>query len=261
MTERLEVGGLAFEVRRSPRRKTLGITVDRGGELVLHAPERTPEADLAAWTRSKLLWVHRKLALKEEAAPGVREPDFVAGETFRYLGRAYRLVVIAEQSEPLRFDGRRFFLRRNERAGAAELFRRWYVRVGAPWVARRAGLLSRRAGRAPTRVEVRDLGFRWGSAGKDGLLLFNWRLLQFPVPLVDYVILHELGHLVHSDHGPEFWRALERSLPDWRARQEALHRSAQDAYWCHAQMADRTEGSRSGALRAGAMRSRERQGL
>ncbi|MBE0616943.1 MAG: DUF45 domain-containing protein, partial [Proteobacteria bacterium] len=137
MTEQLVVGGLDFEVRRSPRRKTLGITVDRAGELVLHAPEGVPEADLAAWARSKLLWVHRKLALKAEVAARVREPEFVSGETFRYLGRGYRLKLVPEQREPLRFDGRRFYLRSDATAGAAEAFRRWYVDVGTPWVAKR----------------------------------------------------------------------------------------------------------------------------
>ncbi|MHB8766303.1 MAG: M48 family metallopeptidase [Deferrisomatales bacterium] len=237
MTERLEVGGLTFEVRRSPRRKTLGLTVDRGGELVLHAPAGAPEADLVAWARSKLLWVHRKLALKEEVAPRVREPEFVTGETFRYLGRAYRLAVVAEQPEPLCCDGRRFFLRRDARARGAELFQQWYVRVGTPWVAQRAELLAHRAGGEPSRVEVRDLGYRWGSCGVGGVLYFNWRLLQLPVRLVDYVIAHELVHLAEPHHSPGFWAALERSLPDWRVREAELRGAARDAYWCHGEMA------------------------
>ena len=71
MSEMLEVGGLTFEVRRSRRRKTLGLTVDRGGELRLHAPENTTEHELIQWTRSKFLWVHRTLARKEALAPKV----------------------------------------------------------------------------------------------------------------------------------------------------------------------------------------------
>ena len=98
MSETLEVGGLTFEVRRSPRRKTLGLTVDRGGELRLHAPENTTEHELTRWTRSKLLWVHRALARKEALAPKVRAPEFVSGENFSYLGRNYRLKIVRERS-------------------------------------------------------------------------------------------------------------------------------------------------------------------
>jgi predicted metal-dependent hydrolase len=67
MNETLEVGGLTFEVRRSLRRKTLDLTVDRGGKLVIHVPEHTAEHELTQWTRSKLLWVHRTLARKGSA--------------------------------------------------------------------------------------------------------------------------------------------------------------------------------------------------
>ncbi|GAB4276117.1 MAG: hypothetical protein Kow0092_31820 [Deferrisomatales bacterium] len=146
MTEPLEVGGLAFEVRRSARRRTLGITVDRGGELVLHVPDRAPEEEILAWARSKLLWVHQKLALKEEVAARLRQPEFVSSESLWYLGRAYRLAVVPEQAELLRCDGRRFFLRRDVRARGTELFRQWYVRVVTPWVARRTEFLTRRTG-------------------------------------------------------------------------------------------------------------------
>ena len=91
MTETLQLGGLGFEVRRSDRRKTLGITVDRGGELVAHVPAETAPDELSRWISKKLLWVRRKLALKEEASPKVRSPEFVSGESFCYLGRRYRL--------------------------------------------------------------------------------------------------------------------------------------------------------------------------
>jgi predicted metal-dependent hydrolase len=78
MSEIMHVGDLVFEVRRSPRRKTLGLTVDRGGRLLIHAPVDAAKEDLEFWTRGKLLWVHRKLALKEEMALRGREPEFVS---------------------------------------------------------------------------------------------------------------------------------------------------------------------------------------
>ena len=116
MNETLEVGDLTFEVRRSLRRKTLGLTVDRGGELRIHAPENTTDHELAQWTRSKLLWVHRKLARKEELAPKVRAPEFVSGENFSYLGRNYRLKIVRQPAEPLHFDGKYFWLAADARA-------------------------------------------------------------------------------------------------------------------------------------------------
>ena len=81
MSETLAVGSLTVAVRRSERRKTLGLTVDRYGEVVLYAPIQAPAEELFRWAHRKLLWVHRKLALKEALAPKVREPEFVQATT------------------------------------------------------------------------------------------------------------------------------------------------------------------------------------
>lgn len=233
MNETLEVGGLVFEVRRGARRKTLGLTVDRGGELIIHCPESAAADDLTRWTRSKLLWVQGKLALKEELTPLVRAPEFVSGENFSYLGRNYRLTLIPCQAEALRFDGQRFLLRRDAASTGTAYFRRWYIEQGQARLAERAEWLSRRTGQPPTAVRVRDLGFRWGSCGKGSTLLFNWKLLQLSMRLVDYVIAHELAHLLEPHHTPEFWSVLGRVMPDWKQRKEELRVQVRCLYWCH----------------------------
>ena len=222
MNETLEVGGLTFEVRRSLRRKTLGLTVDRGGELVIHAPGNTTDHELTRWTRSKLLWVHRKLARKEELAPKVRAPEFVSGENFSYLGRNYRLKIVREPAEPLRFDGKYFWLAVDARGEAEAHFRRWYIRTGRTWLSERTAALARKTGTEASHIKVRERGFRWGSYGKHGVLFFNWRLLQLPARLIDYIVVHELVHIQEPHHSPEFWQAIDRALPAWRQLKDAL---------------------------------------
>lgn len=227
MTETLQVNGLVFEVRRSDRRKTLGLTVDRAGELVAHVPTEISADEIFRWVAKKLLWVHRKLALKEEVSPRVRAPEYVSGEAFSYLGRRYRLKLVEHQEHPLQFDGTRFTLRRDARPAEAH-FRKWYITTGADWVARRVEDLSARIISKPRRVEVRDLGFRWGSCGQKGVVYFNWKFLQLPVRLADYVIAHELVHLREGHHGPEFWKALDRAMPDWQKRKDAIAGKAKE---------------------------------
>jgi predicted metal-dependent hydrolase len=239
MMETLELSNLVFEVRRSPRRATLGLTVDRGGELVIHAPESSNHDELTRWTRSKLLWVHRKLLDKTGALPRVRQPEFVSGESFTYLGKSYRLKVIRGAVESLRFDGKKFLLNATAQSKATDHFRRWYIQTGRMWLRERVNLLSRKLGVAPARVDVRDLGYRWGSCGKNGVVYFNWKLLQLPVRIADYVIAHELAHLLERHHGDAFWRILDRSLPDWRDRSEALKVRAREIYWCKDRMNNR----------------------
>ena len=98
-------------------------------------------------------------------------------------------------------------------------------------------LVGRKVGAAPARVSVRDLGYRWGSCGKSGSVYFNWKLLQLPVRVIDYVVAHELAHLLERRHGLAFWTVLDRSLPDWRDRSEELRIKVRDIYWCNGRMA------------------------
>jgi predicted metal-dependent hydrolase len=227
----MNLSGLTFEIRRSTKRRTLGLTVDRGGELVIHAPATAAFAELEEWVRKKLLWVHRKLAIKEALAPKMRPPEYVTGETFHYLGHGYRLALVDEQEQLLSFDGHRFTLRRDGRSRADEQFRQWYIDSGSEWISRRVKLMTRRAAVGPSRLEVRDLGYRWGSCGKHGAIYLNWRLLQLPARLTDYVICHELIHIREHNHGPAFWSLLDSVQPDWRERKQELAERARIIRW------------------------------
>jgi predicted metal-dependent hydrolase len=221
MSEMVEVGGLNFEVRRSSRRRTLGLTVGRVGDVVVHVPLDTSSEDLSRWVTRKLLWVHRKLKLKKQTIRKMNAPEYVSGETFCYLGRRYKLKVVDSQDQALKFDGTHFTLRRDARP-ADEHFRRWYIATGSDWLKRRVQLVSKRTITTPLDVKVRELGYRWGSCSKNGVIFFNWKLLQLPVRLVDYVIAHELTHLAEANHDSAFFDALSRAMPDWKRRKDDL---------------------------------------
>ncbi len=220
----LHISELDFEVRRSARRKTLGLTVDRAGELVVHAPEAADEQQLRLWIGKKLLWVHKKLAEKEELRPRRRPLEFVTGESIFYLGQSYRLRIVDDQEQPLTFDGEWFILRRADQIAATAQFRKWFIQSGSDWLAGRVKVLLPKIGGVEAAVDVRDLGYRWGSCGKQGVLHFNWRVLQLPVHLADYVVAHELVHRIEHNHTPRFWKTLEHAMPDCRTRESELER-------------------------------------
>jgi predicted metal-dependent hydrolase len=115
-----------------------------------------------------------------------------------------------------------FLLRGADLAQAVQHFRKWYVETGTPWLSNRVAMWKPRVSVDPRRISVGDLGFRWGSCGRNGVVYFNWRLLQLPVRLIDYVVVHELTHLVEHNHTREFWRMLDRVLPDWRERKTGM---------------------------------------
>ncbi len=226
MRDTLLVEGLAYELRRSARRRTVGITVDRDGSLVISAPEDCPEEVIEKAAREKRPWVRARLAEKRLLSPPRAPREYVTGEGFYHLGRSYRLLLIDPQEDdgvpPLRLRGGRFELRRDERHRAEKHFVAWYVRNGRPWVRRRVDLFADRIGVYPTSVDVRELGYRWGSCGPGGNLNFHWRTVSLPPRMVEYVVVHELVHLAEPHHGAEFWRRLGRVLPDFKDRKRWL---------------------------------------
>jgi len=226
MSEQLQIDDLVFQVRRSATRKTIGITVDRNASLLLAAPTRCSESQLEYAARSKQFWVYTKLAEKALLAWPPRTRTYVTGEGFSYLGRTYRLRLIdcAPGGETLFLQLRqgRFNLRRDARDAAGAYFTEWYTSHAQPWLERCVDRWAERIGGCPSRVVVSDLGYRWGSCGHTSALNFNWRVIQLPPRIIEYVVAHELTHLLEPHHNAAFWRLLGQAVFDYQARKEWL---------------------------------------
>ena len=216
----LVVKDLRFELRHSERRRTLEITVGRGGELLLSAPPDVDETRLRDFVRRKRLWVYRQLARKEALARPLPRKVFTDGEGFLYLGRSYRLRLvpdkIAAAAVALKL-GRLVMPRALAHDGRLHLLH-WYMERAQPWLRRRVGDYAERMEVTPAGVRVQDLGYRWGSCGKGGWLYFHWKTIMLPARIAEYVVVHEMAHLHEAHHTPEFWRRVERAMPDYEAR-------------------------------------------
>ena len=227
MSELMVVDDLRFELRRSARRKSIGVTVDRDGTLLLHAPVDCPMEAIEQVARQQQGWIYAKLARKRALVHERPVKEYVSGEGFLYLGRSYRLLLVTpgegqDTMPPLRLQGGRFLLRRDERDRAEAHFVAWYAAQGGEWLGRHVRLLAEQTGVAPHGIDVRDLHHRWGLCLPDDRVAFHWRTLQLPPRIIMYIVVHELAHLLHPNHGPEFWRCIARVLPDWAARAQWL---------------------------------------
>lgn len=135
--EFLTIDDLTFEVRRSPRRKTLEITLDRGGEVIISAPPDTDGTLLADFVRKKRFWLYTKMAEKESRHQPLATKEFVSGEGFPYLGRSYRLLLVDQQDVPLKLEAGRFKLVGSLAPQGREQFVRWYTEHARTWLRRR----------------------------------------------------------------------------------------------------------------------------
>ena len=225
MPPQITVGDLRFAVRPSDQRRTVGITIDRDGSVLLHAPAGANPDAVAAWAWSKRHWVFRKLADKHLLLPAGPSKEFITGEGFDYLGRHYRLQLTDDPpGTAVKLDRGRLRMPRAiaEAGQGGDAMIRWYRQRAQAWLPRRIRTWAATMGVRPGALDVRDLGFRWGSLGKNDRLNIHWAAMQLPVSLIDYVIVHELAHIGQPRHSPAFWAAVERALPGHDQRRTRL---------------------------------------
>jgi len=220
------VDDLMFEVRHSDRRRTMQITVDRGGELILSVPTDCPPQTMERFAHEKRFWVYAHLAEKELLHRTKPTKVFISGEGFPYLGRHYRLLLVAARSVPVKLEAGRLRMRRADAHEGQKHLRSWYAERATDWLRRRVRLWAPRVGKTPASITVQDLGFRWGSCGKGDRVYFHWKTILLPPRVIEYVIVHELVHLGEAHHTPAFWNRVERVLPDFASRKRWLLENA-----------------------------------
>ncbi len=229
---------IAYDIRRSARRGTVSIAVEPGGEVVLTAPTGVEVARLDGVVRKKAPWIVERVRARRGGMvrPGTRE--FVSGETCWYLGRQYRLRVVPGQAGHAALHGGWLCvpvdggLNLAERAHVVRTaLVGWYRERAAERLPARVAVWSDKVGVVVPQVLVREQAKRWASCDARGVLRVNWRVVQAPMGLVDYVLAHELVHVQHADHGPAFWSLLGRVMPDYEARRQALRERGAALVW------------------------------
>lgn len=210
-----------YRLRRSARR-TLAITVEPGGALVVTAPEGASMAQVETALRRRREWVRRRTREVAALPPPPLPRAWVSGETHRYLGRQYRLRLATGAPSTVRLSGKWFLVTVPEPGNPTQVRRameRWYLVHARETFARRMEALVRGTPllgllEVPPLI-VRRLEKRWGSCSAGGRILMNVDAVKLPVGCVDYLLLHELCHLREPHHGAAFWRLLDACMPDW----------------------------------------------
>jgi hypothetical protein len=241
LPSRLSVAGLDFKVQLSDARRSIGITVDRDGSLIVNAPYDCDEAELAAFAHDKRMWVYKKLAEKDLLLSHRPTREFVNGEGFAYLGRSHRLLLTDHGWDSVKLERGRLVMPRHIATSGfgARAMIDWYRTRAQRWLGRRIGPWAQRMGVVPRAIDVRDLGYRWGSLGKSDRVNFHWATIQLRPSLVDYVITHELAHIREPNHTPDFWIRVERALPKYQLARNELARVGSGLWLGQADAADR----------------------
>ncbi|WP_135449203.1 MULTISPECIES: M48 family metallopeptidase [Tabrizicola] len=208
-------------LKRSARARRFSLRVSRlDGKVTLSMPLRAREGEALAFLKGHEGWLRQTLESMPESA--VRPVGL--GSVVPVEGR--QLLVEQGAGRSIRVEGDSLLVP-GDPANAAPRVAAWLKVLARDRLAtastRYAGLVGRRY----STLVLRDTRSRWGSCSPDGRLMYSWRLIMAPPPVLDYVAAHEVAHLVELNHSPAYWAVVERICPGWKAQRAWLHAQGQ----------------------------------
>lgn len=216
-----------LKITRTQRKKTASIKVEAGRVQVI-IPHALSHEKLQQLLAKKALWIQQKIQLQAEYQP-IRSKTYVSGESFAYLGKHYRLKLIADSSDSVKLKNGYFVL---GVAGCGSIeaqedsiktqLQQWYCSHASERLEEKTHRYAKSMGLTVKQITVKSYKSRWGSCSADGNISYNWKIIMAPHLIVDYVVVHELSHILHYNHSPDFWKCVARYLPDYKDRREWL---------------------------------------
>lgn len=204
----------AYTIKRSSKRRKLTITVERDRSVIVHAPESTSAKTIREVVESKRQWIYEKTthAQKYEERSHPPGKELVSGESALYLGHEYQVEVIPTDSTEIRFE-QRFFIPASLAGERRRVLRGWYINRAKETVLPKVKSIAALLGVEFADAKIVDSRFRWGSCTVKNNVNLNWRLMKAPKFVIDYVIVHELAHLLEANHTPRFWNIVRTHAP------------------------------------------------
>jgi len=221
---------IPYQWRPSPRRRTVAVSIHPERGVVVHTPHRCSRERVEAFLREKAAWILRHCAQLEEERRRRPRIAWEQGDLLPFRGERYPLRFVLDGGrDDVRLEAAQFWVSLplepapgpfTEQVRARMLA--WYRAQAERTLGERIAHFQALVGVQPARVRVKQQRHRWGSCSAKGALNFNWQLILAPAAVLDYVVVHELCHLIALNHSPRFWGQVERVLPDYRERKHWL---------------------------------------
>lgn len=208
-------------------RKSLGITVHPDRSVAVKAPLEAAIEKILEKVRKRAPWILKQQSYFLSFEPLTPPRKYVSGESHLYLGRQYRLKIYQSNEEVVKL--RRGFLEvyTRDKSKAKELVRDWYKQranlkfptIAEPWIER-----FKKHDVEPSDLIIKWMEKRWGSCTPKGRIILNVELMKAPKRCIEYVVVHELCHLIHHNHSNAFFELQTKEMGDWKKWKERLER-------------------------------------
>jgi hypothetical protein len=208
------------------RKKTMSLRIHDNGRITLRFPARLSIRHAINFIHSKRAWLKKKLQAFCPDRRIQKREGFFKGRLIPYLGKSFPLCLDPPHKEsaaaPLAFTGEKFILQAQFKKDAEQLFVAWYKRAASNILATAVKHFSAQMGVTPASIRISSARSRWGSCSAKDTLSFSWRIALLPQDIIEYIVVHELAHLIHKNHGRTFWDAIGNFIPDYKTKKKQL---------------------------------------
>ena len=209
------------------KRKSLEIAVHPDCSVVVKAPLGEDETLIEDFIYKRASWIKRQIRYFAQFAPRTPKRQFVGGESHLYLGKQYRLKIRPSATDEVLLKRGFFHIQAvdHKPEHIAMLLEAWYWSKAEVYFAQlfeECWQLFQKKGVGKPALKIRKMKTLWGSFSVKRGITLNLELIKAPRECIEYVVIHELCHLFHLNHGPEFYNLLEQFLPDWTKRKHRL---------------------------------------
>lgn len=205
--------------------KNIIIKVNERGEVLVSAPLRVPKYYIENLIKEKEEWIRKKIDFVKSKKEKVKSNTFNDGEKFIYLGKEYLIEIKKSEEEYCKLENNKFliYLQENNQEKRKALISKWVYENFNSYMLKKTLEIGKKIGYKPNAIKFREMKTRWGSCNSlTKSITYNYRLYDKPIEAVDYVILHELSHILYPHHQKSFWDFVGKYMPDWKKRRELL---------------------------------------
>lgn len=217
-----------YEVIYTNRKKTIEVSVHPDSRVLVKAPKHADKDKIEAIIRKRAKWILKHIEYFKKFEPRTPDRRYLSGETHLYLGKRYRLKIRKANCDHIKLANGFFKIQTQDIDNSIHiksLLLEWYLIKAKIKFAERYSICCKLFNLAEDKLpnlKIRHMKTRWGSYSTRGNITLNLQLIKTPVECIDYVIIHELCHVIHKNHGKDFYQLLATKLPDWQIRKHKL---------------------------------------
>lgn len=217
---------IRFEIKYK-NRTSIGISIDSYGNIEVQAPKGTPDEKVLRLMEDKWNLIQEKLQEMQNRSLGPQKKIYEHGETFLYLGNTYPIQIIHDKNleqDRVVFEGEKLhiFVKHMDDEKIKQALKRFYYQRCKALVEKSISSYQSNFKTKPRSIRISDSKMTWGTCDSKQQLTFNWRLAMAPREVIDYVVVHEMCHMVHLNHDRSFWRLVGKIMPDYKSKEDWL---------------------------------------